>query len=106
MPFSRQLDRMTRAPSPTADQGTIANEYRRLLRFVAVAYDVLPFPVTCLRQSLLLHELLERRGVPSRVRLGVAKSGRALAAHAWVECAGVAPDATATGFGELLPHRN
>jgi hypothetical protein len=106
MPFSRLLERTPRPSSPTADRDTIASEYRRLVRFVVVAYDVLPFPATCLRQSLLLNELLERRGVPSRVLFGVAKSGSALAAHAWVDCVGITPDATATRFGELLPRRN
>jgi Transglutaminase-like superfamily len=115
MPFSRVLERMTRASSPVGGQIVILagaratrknhdltpNEYRRLLRFVGVAYDVLPLPATCLRQSLVLYGLLERRGVPSRLRFGVAKRGPVFAAHAWVECDGVARDEGARRYSEL-----
>src|SRR5688572_19989284 len=101
MPFSRVLERMTRASSPAADEAAVANEYRRLLRFVTVAYDVLPLPATCLRRSLVLYALLERRGVSSRLRFGVAKRGPAFAAHAWVECDGVVRDESAGRYGEL-----
>ena len=101
MPFSRVLERMTRASSPVADASGSANEYRRLLRFVTVAYDVLPLPATCLRRSLVLYALLERRGVSSRLRFGVAKRGPAFAAHAWVECDGVACDEGTGPYSEL-----
>jgi hypothetical protein len=98
VPFSRLLERLQQ-PSP---HRAIADpEYRRLLRFVAVAYDVLPFPATCLRRSVVLYGLLERRGVPSRVRFGVARNGPALAAHSWVECDGVACDEVAGRYREL-----
>ena len=101
MPFSRVLERMTRASSPVAAAAASANEYRRLLGFVTVAYDVLPLPATCLRRSLVLYALLERRGVPSRLRFGVAKRGPAFAAHAWVECDGVARDEGTGRYSEL-----
>jgi hypothetical protein len=97
MPFSRLLDRMTKAsavrPAATADS--------RLPRFVAVAYDILPLPDTCLRRSLVLYALLERRGVPSRFCVGVKTGGPMLAAHAWIECDVTAPDPTAAAFSEL-----
>ena len=106
MPVSRVLERMTRDSSPAASDGAAtAHAYRRLVRFVAVAYDLLPLPGTCLRQSLVLYGLLERRGMPSRVRFGVDKHGPAFAAHAWVECAGVDPDASAVGFADLRAPR-
>lgn len=103
MPFSRLLHHLARVSSGTAahDASLAAREYQRLRRFVAVAYEILPFPATCLRQSLVLYGLLERRGVPSRFCVGVAKDGSALAAHAWIDCEGVAHDAAATAFSEL-----
>lgn len=101
MPVSRALARIARTSSPAADAAAIGNEYRRLHRFVAVAHDVLPLPGTCLRRSLVLHGLLVRRGLPSRVRFGVAKHGRALAAHAWVECDGIAPAECGAGYRAL-----
>jgi transglutaminase superfamily protein len=107
MPFSWLLERL----NYHSRHATVAgDEYQRLLRYVAVAYDVLPFPATCLRRSVVLYGLLGRRGVPSRVCFGVAKSGPALDAHAWVECDGVTRDSGSLRFNELaapaeeLPH--
>ena len=105
MPVSRLLDRLRRGQSDSAavafDGSPAACEYHRLRRFVAVAYEMLPFPATCLRQSLVLYGLLERRGVPSRFCVGVAKDGSALAAHAWIDCDGVAHNAAAIAVSEL-----
>jgi hypothetical protein len=39
----------------------------------------------CLPRALAAHAMLRRRGVASRLCLGVARDGGALAAHAWVE---------------------
>ena len=98
IPFSQLLERLKQRSTHVVGSG---HEYHRLHRCVAIAYEVLPFPATCLRRSVVLHGLLERRGVPSRVCFGVAKNGVVLDAHAWVECAGVARDAVAAGFREL-----
>src|SRR5688572_21454114 len=100
MPFSRLLERLKHhSPHVTAS----GDEYQRLLRYVAVAYGVLPFPATCLRRSVVLYGLLERRGVASRVCFGVAKSGSVLDAHAWVECDGVTRDSGSLHFTALAP---
>jgi hypothetical protein len=42
----------------------------------------------CLPRALALHELLRRSGFASELRIGVARAGTGIAAHAWVECAG------------------
>jgi len=39
----------------------------------------------CLPRALAAHAMLRRRGVASRLCLGVAREGGDLAAHAWVE---------------------
>jgi hypothetical protein len=80
VPVSRLLERLGR-PSATRRRFVSA---QRLERFVTVAYDVLPFPPTCLRRSLVMYRLLWRRGVRCRIRFGVAKNGSALDAHAWL----------------------
>jgi hypothetical protein len=103
MPFSRLLERVRPAASGAPPAAVVASDHRCLVRFVALAYDILPLPTTCLRQSLVLHALLARRGVPSRFCLGVARNGPALAAHAWVELDGIGGDGAATGFSELRP---
>jgi transglutaminase superfamily protein len=39
----------------------------------------------CLPRALAAHAMLRRRGIASRLCLGVAREGGAVAAHAWVE---------------------
>jgi hypothetical protein len=43
----------------------------------------------CLEQSVVLWWLLRRQGISSDLRIGVCKSGDGVAAHAWVEIAGM-----------------
>ena len=42
----------------------------------------------CLAQALAMQRMLAKRGHPSKVELGVAKSGECLEAHAWLVCDG------------------
>lgn len=42
----------------------------------------------CLPRALAAHAMLHRRGIASRLCLGVARDGHDLAAHAWVEVGG------------------
>jgi hypothetical protein len=39
----------------------------------------------CLPRALAAHAMLRRRGIASRLCLGVARSGNTFAAHAWIE---------------------
>jgi len=39
----------------------------------------------CLPRALAVHAMLRRRGITSRLCLGVARDGQELIAHAWVE---------------------
>lgn len=59
---------------------------RRAIRF---AYAALPFPRTCLRESLVLRRMWARRGVATELRLGVQlgvqRADARLASHAWLE---------------------
>ncbi|MGH9503143.1 MAG: lasso peptide biosynthesis B2 protein [Terriglobales bacterium] len=43
---------------------------------------------TCLTQALVLHILLRREGLPSRIQIGVSKDAGRFDAHAWVESQG------------------
>ena len=40
---------------------------------------------SCLSSALAAHAMLRRRGIGSRLCLGVSRDGRALVAHAWIE---------------------
>ena len=101
MPFSRLLERISRLSPGASSAAPASREVRRLGRFVEVAYEILPLPATCLRRSLVLHALLGRRALRSRLCFGVARNGDALDAHAWIECDGIVTGAEITRFSEL-----
>jgi hypothetical protein len=69
---------------------------RRIRRFAADEADWIAWAVNrvgarrllgarCLPRALAAHLMLRRRGIVSRLCLGVAREDGALAAHAWVE---------------------
>ena len=66
--------------APPASPQRVAWAVTRVSRLVPGA--------TCLPQALAAKVLLERRGHPARVRVGINRvEGAPLLAHAWVECA-------------------
>lgn len=69
------------APQPPADTTPVA---ARLARATRRTLRLLPGDTRCLSQSLVLSALLARRGVASRLVIGVAP-GEQFGAHAWVE---------------------
>jgi hypothetical protein len=74
----------------SADEVVAAEELRAALRIgyaVARQAQRLPWKPTCLRQALALRRMLDRRGVPSRLHLGV-RSVAEREAHAWVTVGG------------------
>jgi len=65
---------------------------RRIRRFaadeagwVAWAVETCGAKALCLPRALAAHAMLRRRGIVSRLCLGVARKDAAVAAHAWVE---------------------
>jgi hypothetical protein len=62
---------------------------RDTARLVQHAARFSPFRATCLTRSLVLWWLLGRQGIPSDLRIGVAKEATRFQAHAWVEYRGV-----------------
>ena len=60
----------------------------RMAELAAIAGLRGPIMTTCLRQALVVHGLLRRRGLDSRLRLGVAREHAAPDMHAWVELEG------------------
>jgi hypothetical protein len=59
----------------------------RIGRAVTRSLRVLPTDTRCLMQSLVLLELLSRRGIAAKLVIGV-QSGPAFKAHAWLETGG------------------
>jgi hypothetical protein len=87
---------------------------RRITRFAADDVDWIFWAVErisakpwmnalCLPSALAAHAMLRRRGIASRVCLGVARNGQELAAHAWVEAdsSKSSGSAEASGFTRL-----
>jgi hypothetical protein len=61
------------------------------------------WPMRCLPSSLCLRWLLGRAGLPARLRLGVARDGSRLLAHAWIELAGRPVGDTEEGIAPFAP---
>jgi hypothetical protein len=61
---------------------------RRLQRLVSLAARVHFLSNTCLVRACTLQGMLVRRGIPSRLCIGVNKSQSGIHAHAWVEVMG------------------
>jgi hypothetical protein len=62
-----------------------ADETSRVLWAIDAAAAKFRTETLCLPRALATHSMLRRRGVTSRVCLGVAREREKLAAHAWVE---------------------
>jgi len=82
----RLVDRLARVRRRHHAAASVSPE--RIAWAVARAGRSVP-GATCLTQALAAKVLLERRGHPARVRVGIGRAeGAPLLAHAWVECEG------------------
>lgn len=76
----------------------------RLQKLVSLAARYHSFSSTCLVRACALHWMLGRRGIPSRLCIGVNRSPAGIHAHAWVEVSGEAvgePEDIEERFNEL-----
>jgi hypothetical protein len=62
-----------------------------------------PFRIRCLERAVVLSRLLRRRRIPTKLQIGVKKSGQQLEAHAWVEYQGRPLNSSAEQCSEYLP---
>jgi hypothetical protein len=92
LPFPRvhRFAASRRQRANNGDAAVAAREIRRLERLVGIAARNHVYPMTCLRQALMLQWLPARRAIFADLRIGVRRDAGALEAHAWVECAGQA----------------
>ncbi len=60
----------------------------RVVWLVEIAGRYAPVNATCLKKALILSWLLERRGIQTELRIGVARRDGTLIAHAWLDCDG------------------
>ena len=93
--------RSTRHPPPAPGAGGLG-EALRLGRAVSRTLRLLPGDTRCLRRSLVLLQLLTRRGITARLVIA-ARTDPDFLAHAWVEHAGVPVlSAADDSFGRLV----
>jgi hypothetical protein len=84
-PIAPVVERLRAGGSaPRADGVEALDEARRLGWAVVRILRLLPGDTRCLRRSLVLMQLLERRGISARLVIG-ARSRPDFLAHAWVE---------------------
>jgi hypothetical protein len=72
----------------TVEPAAVARTAARLAGATQRVLRLIPADTRCLNQSLVLSALLARRGIDSRVVIGVSSSQEAFGAHAWVEVDG------------------
>jgi hypothetical protein len=87
-PFKHVQRRYARRTHPTASAATTRSgsvEARAIGIAVRRASRLVP-AATCLPQALTTRVMLERRGIPNELVIGVTKAGTGtLEAHAWIE---------------------
>jgi len=69
---------------PIAAPSDRTEEARHVARLVGIARRLEPFKQACLTRSLALWWVLRSRGIDSQLRVGVARRGQEILAHAWV----------------------
>ncbi len=89
LPFKRLLELL----AVKRETGAVASadtsfQIPRVQCLVGIAARNHLYPMSCLRQALVLQRLLAGRGIRAELRIGVRKEADRLHAHAWVEYAG------------------
>lgn len=103
VPIEAAVARLRGGRSATGRGGPEAlEEAARLGRIVVRTLAFLPGDTRCLRRSLVLTQLLARRGIAGRLVIG-ARTAPDFLAHAWVEHEGIPVlDPEGDSFGRLV----
>jgi hypothetical protein len=100
-PITSVVESLRMAPRGAPGAGALA-EAQRLGRAVSRTLALLPGDTRCLRRSLVLLQLLTRRGISARLVIA-ARTDPDFLAHAWVEHDGVPVLVPASdSFGRLV----
>ena len=68
----------------------LINTAQNLHESIRLASRLLPFPCECVPRSLVLRDMLQKKGVAAKFQIGVNKENLSLQSHAWVEVYGEA----------------
>jgi len=82
----------------SCERASHLNRARRLADLVGLASRFSFFSANCLNRSLALLRLLNRKGIPAELVIGVRKSETGLDAHAWVEVDNESLDSRSIGY--------
>lgn len=97
--------RLLAPAAPARRPGGQAVPVERLARLIEVAARHHLYPMTCLRQALVLERWLAQQGLAADLRIGVRREGSRLWAHAWLEHGGrpvAEPREAIAAFAPLL----
>ena len=87
LPFQHWKGWLSSLPENRGEKPPIktSSDISHLVWLLNAAANNHPGKPTCLRRSLGLKKMLERRNTPVTLRIGINKDGADLKAHAWVE---------------------
>ncbi|WP_052108119.1 lasso peptide biosynthesis B2 protein [Aerolutibacter daejeonensis] len=85
----RSLGRLRGLASPRLPDALDMQRAERLAQLAAIAGKRGLYANTCLRQALLVHWWLRRRGLPAELVIGAQPGDANLDAHAWIELQGI-----------------
>lgn len=85
--FRRTITLLDRLPAPRRPQPVDRDDATRWAEAIR-RVSGRPYGGTCLDRSVLLWLLTRRRGLPTRLRIGVTYDGVDIDGHAWVELDG------------------
>jgi len=83
--LSRNFDSVNNSSLSHSDQYSLVHS---TIFLVGIAGNRSPYKTTCLRQSLVSWWLLQRKGIATTLKIGVANETNDFAAHAWIELNG------------------
>jgi hypothetical protein len=84
----RQLGNLSTGVESEREDPRRLQEAQRIGYAVIRAARWLPWHPTCLRQAIAVQRMLRRRGISSRLQLGLRRAGTLNEAHAWVTVQG------------------
>ncbi len=100
-----RVQAFVRRAAPEERPGTASGSVTalRAQALVAAAAQHHLYPMTCLRQALVLQWLLARRGIAAELRIGVRREADRLMAHAWLEKDGLPLEPRGVGSQRFEP---
>ncbi|GAB4546367.1 MAG: hypothetical protein Fur002_21370 [Anaerolineales bacterium] len=85
---ARLMKALARQDDSAMQDSSAREEAQRLYGLIDSAARLTLLPLRCLPRALALQEMLRRRNISARLRIGARKSSAQFYAHAWIEIHG------------------